>query len=99
MVSEVASIRVKKKNRKTYSSLFLAVNIQFSVQVLLKQNTLLKIYMVSKYTYNTCGSVHLDRQSSSITSSSSKISRIVSLKTLTSVSSSDKLKKNRQKVK
>lgn len=55
------------------------------------------MYVVSKYTYNTCGSVHLDRQSSSITSSSSKISRIVSLKTLTSVSSSDKLKEEQAK--
>lgn len=68
------------------------------MQVLLKQHdTVKKMHAVSKYTYNTCGSVHLDRQSSSMTSSSSKISRIVSLKTLTSVSSSDKLKEEEAK--
>lgn len=47
---------------------------------------------VSEYvTYKTLGSVHLVRQSSSMISSSSKIFSKESLKTLTSVSNSDKL--------
>lgn len=50
-------------------------------------------------TYNTWGSVHLDRHSSSSTSSSSKISRSVSLKTLRSVSNSDKLKAKEEELK
>lgn len=84
-----------KENKEVFFFLFfvLEVNILITIQVLLKQSTLFQKYLVSQYTYNTCGSVHLDRQSSSINSSSSKISRIVSLKTLRSVSSSDKLKK------
>lgn len=85
------------KMRKSFSFCFLAGNAQLKVQVLLKQNTLLKNYVVPKYTYSAWGSVRLERQSSSMSSSSSKISRMVSLKTLRSVSSSDKLKKEQAK--
>lgn len=50
-----------------------------------------KTNKASLFTYKTCGSLHFVRQRSSSSSSSSKISKMDSLKILISVSNSDRL--------